>query len=342
MFKTDFKSYDKDYFQKLISESTSISEILRKLGVSDYGSNHSRLSEFLKNSDFDTTTLVGRKFKRCNDKEVPIHFLSEILVKDRKLNTNSLRKRLIKEGVFENKCEKCGIETWMGEKIVFELHHINGDSTDNRLENLILLCPNCHSQTSNFRGKNSTIDIDCLEIAKQTAESKKTIILKRDEERKEKRLNNSRQNIKTEKKIKEKRYCKVCGKELPNNRLAFCSFECELKHNRRNIPTKEELLKESFNHKSLESLSKVYNVSSNACKKWLKRYMIFDEVKNNFKPIAYAIYQFDLDGNFIKEWTSASEIESKHGYKINDIQKACNGHSKTSNGFIWKYKKNHN
>ena len=52
------------------------------------------------------------------------------------------------------KCEKCGLSEWQGEPLICELHHINGDSTDNRIENLIILCPNCHSQTDNFRSKN--------------------------------------------------------------------------------------------------------------------------------------------------------------------------------------------
>ena len=54
----------------------------------------------------------------------------------------------------ENKCEVCGITEWQGAPIICELHHINGDTTDNRIENLQILCPNCHSQTDNFRRRN--------------------------------------------------------------------------------------------------------------------------------------------------------------------------------------------
>jgi 5-methylcytosine-specific restriction endonuclease McrA len=50
--------------------------------------------------------------------------------------------------------EKCGLSEWQGNPLVCELHHINGDSTDNRIENLQILCPNCHSQTDNFRSRN--------------------------------------------------------------------------------------------------------------------------------------------------------------------------------------------
>jgi 5-methylcytosine-specific restriction endonuclease McrA len=53
-----------------------------------------------------------------------------------------------------NQCEACGISTWLGAPLTLALHHVNGDRLDNRLENLQLLCPNCHSQTPTFAGRN--------------------------------------------------------------------------------------------------------------------------------------------------------------------------------------------
>lgn len=73
--------------------------------------------------------------------------LEKILVVGTKYNSNRLRKRLLKENVFEHKCYRCNFTHWFGEKIPLELDHINGDHHDNRLENLKLLCPNCHAQT---------------------------------------------------------------------------------------------------------------------------------------------------------------------------------------------------
>lgn len=68
--------------------------------------------------------------------------------------TSKLNKRLLKEGYKEYKCEVCGNTEWLGKPIPLELHHIDGDSRNNSLENLMLLCPNCHSQTDNFKSKN--------------------------------------------------------------------------------------------------------------------------------------------------------------------------------------------
>jgi hypothetical protein len=67
--------------------------------------------------------------------------------------SSRLRKRLIKEGYKQNKCEVCAIDEWMGKKITCELHHIDSNRGNNILENLLILCPNCHSQTPNHSKK---------------------------------------------------------------------------------------------------------------------------------------------------------------------------------------------
>jgi Zn finger protein HypA/HybF involved in hydrogenase expression len=64
-----------------------------------------------------------------------------------------LKGRLFRLGLKQNRCERCGLEEWRGEPLSMALHHVNGDGRDNRLENLELLCPNCHSQTENFAGR---------------------------------------------------------------------------------------------------------------------------------------------------------------------------------------------
>lgn len=68
--------------------------------------------------------------------------------------TFKLKKRLIKEGLKENKCEECGISKWKGKTLKIELDHIDGNSNNHKINNLKMLCPNCHSQTDTFRAKN--------------------------------------------------------------------------------------------------------------------------------------------------------------------------------------------
>ena len=90
--------------------------------------------------------------KKHNGNKIPI---DEILTgKHPHYQTNKLRKRLIKEGIKDEKCEVCGITDWNGMKLSFELDHINGDRTNHKLDNLRIICPNCHSQTHTYRGKN--------------------------------------------------------------------------------------------------------------------------------------------------------------------------------------------
>jgi 5-methylcytosine-specific restriction endonuclease McrA len=70
-------------------------------------------------------------------------------------NRTHLKGRLLKAGLLSTLCAECGIATWRGRALALELHHINGDGRDNRLENLTLLCPNCHSQTDSWGGRNT-------------------------------------------------------------------------------------------------------------------------------------------------------------------------------------------
>ena len=76
------------------------------------------------------------------------------LLKGRR-NRTHLKMRLLGAGLLQNVCEECGISEWRDEPLSLELHHRNGEKHDNRLENLALLCPNCHSQTDSWGGKNA-------------------------------------------------------------------------------------------------------------------------------------------------------------------------------------------
>jgi transposase-like protein len=85
-------------------------------------------------------------------REMPIE---KLLVSDRPQTSRThLKARLIGAGLKENRCERCGISEWQGDPLSMALHHVNGDGMDNRLENIALLCPNCHAQTPNYGGRN--------------------------------------------------------------------------------------------------------------------------------------------------------------------------------------------
>ncbi|HEX6117205.1 MAG TPA: HNH endonuclease signature motif containing protein [Solirubrobacterales bacterium] len=81
--------------------------------------------------------------------------IEQLLVKGRtQTNRSHLKQRLLSDGLKRNRCERCGLTEWQGKPLNMQLHHRNGDGTDNRLENLEILCPNCHAQTDTYGGRN--------------------------------------------------------------------------------------------------------------------------------------------------------------------------------------------
>ena len=165
---------------------------------------------------------------------------------------SSLRTRLIKEGLKEEKCECCGNTEWLGEKIPLQLHHINGVRDDNRIENLQLLCPNCHAFTDTYCGSN---------IKNKPVYAKET------------------------------KTCEICGKTFfGKNR--FCSNECLEKHKKNErekrgvkTPTKEDILIAAREEKTMKDIEKRFGMGDNCIRKWCDKYNLPRKIKE-LKKIA--------------------------------------------------------
>lgn len=220
---------EKELLEKLVVECNSYAEILRKLGKSNSGTATKLLKEKLDEYGIVHHFIVQKS--RTN--KIP---LEEILVENRPYKSQDLKRRLIEEGYKLNKCEnpECGISEWYGHPLVLQLHHINGNHNDNRLENLQILCPNCHSLTENFNKKKLKKEQkycpDCGNPIRNHSE-----------------------------------YCKHCAPKHRSN--------LSIKVKEEDRPSKEELLK-LIKTTSFTEIGRMYGVTDNAIRKWCKKYEI--------------------------------------------------------------------
>lgn len=139
---------------ELAKKCTNINQILHILGKKSTNEYYKQIRKILEDNKVDISHFKeneSHKLDGIRDKK-PIH---EYLVKGSIVSSTRLRELLLKEGMKEHKCEnlECGLTEWHNLPIPLQLHHINGDRTDNRLENLQLLCPNCHALTDNYCGR---------------------------------------------------------------------------------------------------------------------------------------------------------------------------------------------
>ena len=275
--------------------------------------------------------------------------LEDILLSGNTVSVTHLRDRLINEGVKERKCEKCGRSEWEGEPIPLQLHHINGDRTDNRLENLQLLCPNCHALTDNY----------CRRKTKIVKDEKFCPICGR-------------------KMKKDSQICKVCYGKLFNIKkldLVYdkdgnlnlddekIEFINKLGAKESKCPSKEELLESFKESGSFSSVGKKYGVSDKTISNWCFKFglpmhstemrnyirnLFGDDIKwkftngNSQSFIEYNNSRFrkiallNDDGEIDKIYNSYKEI-SDDGFIPSRVGKICKGERKTYKGKKFKY-----
>ena len=146
-------TYTEDELREAIKTSRSIRQVLQKLNIVAAGGNYQTTHRRISKLGIDISHFHGQAWSK--DKKIgPKRHIDEYLKENTVVQSFRLRNRLISEKIKEHKCECCGIIEWRGHPTPIELDHINGNHTDNRLENLRLLCPNCHAQTDTYRGKN--------------------------------------------------------------------------------------------------------------------------------------------------------------------------------------------
>ena len=146
-------TYSEQELLEAVKTSTSIRQVLDKLNIVPAGGNYQTTNRRIQKLDIDTSHFTGQAWNR--GKVIgPKRPIEEYLKENSVVQSFRLKNRLLLEGIKQHKCECCGITEWNKKPAPLELDHINGNHHDNRLENLRILCPNCHAQTDTYRGKN--------------------------------------------------------------------------------------------------------------------------------------------------------------------------------------------
>jgi len=154
------RSWTDEQLKKAVEGNQSVYGVLTQIGLSHGGGSHAVIKLRIKQLNLDTSHFTGSGWCFGDKHKEFIKKVSrdfdQILVKESTYqNTYSLKKRLLQEKILENKCSECGLEAyWNRKPIALQLDHIDGDRCNNLIENLRILCPNCHSQTDTFTGRN--------------------------------------------------------------------------------------------------------------------------------------------------------------------------------------------
>ena len=308
----------KETWQELINVSTSYSDLLHRIGKRDGRQDYKALRTFLAQyPDLDFSKMKENANNRKHINEIPF---GEVFKKGTHYSSSLLRNKLIKSGIktFE-KCEECGITEWNGKPIVIQLHHKDGDSSNNELDNIAELCPNCHSQTENYsRKKNRTIIKNPEDFDFSSKENKTN-------------LNPFIEELSFEEKenfelpvLKEKRkyFCYICGKEISRG-SSICSDCNKLRNqNLSKCPSKEELELEIPKHSSISSLARKYRVSDNTIRKWLKKLNIQNKpvpTEFNTYPVSKEYFTINKVKFTLSQWEIKLGVERGYFVKYRQI-----------------------
>lgn len=143
----DKRDFTKEEIEQAVKESKSYAELARKLGYSDKTGHYTAdVKKWIKKYNCDVSHLTEQKYNTLNYDD---------LFKNKAITGSSLMKFLLEKEKRERKCERCGNSEWNGLPIPLQIHHIDGNHYNNRIDNLQILCLNCHAQTDNFGNKNN-------------------------------------------------------------------------------------------------------------------------------------------------------------------------------------------
>ncbi len=149
------RSWTENQLKEAVINSPSFRQVLIKLGLREAGGNYDQVKKYAREYKLNTKHFKGRTWnKGLHGIGKPIIPLEKILKKNTTYQSFKLKKRLFAEGLKPRYCEECGwAKIAVGGYLPLELDHINGNRHDNRIQNLRVLCPNCHSLKPTHRGR---------------------------------------------------------------------------------------------------------------------------------------------------------------------------------------------
>ncbi|MEN6620793.1 MAG: hypothetical protein ABFD50_04530 [Smithella sp.] len=269
------RKYTDEQFIEAVKNSTSIRETLSKLDVAPTGGSYKQFYLNCKRLNIDYNHFNARnsdkeKYKNKKNSSKP---LDEILKENSNYTSSKLSKRLIKEGFFERKCYSCNLTEWLSNPIPIEIHHINGVNTDNRIENLTLLCPNCHAFTDNYCSKNKTEKnkqkeiITCYKCNIELSNKPKNGLCSK-----------CKFELETNNKII--KHCIDCDAQISNDAIRCKHCNSSLPKEKKIVWLPIEELLDMLSKSNYSAVAKQLGVSDNAIRKHIKNHkkQIVDEV----------------------------------------------------------------
>lgn len=170
------RQYSKEWLQELCKNSYSYAEVLQKAGRKQGGGTQQTLKSKIELWEIDISHFTGQRWQKSPNQNPQSgrekYTLDEVFCKNSPVTQKVLRGYVERHSVLEYKCEKCGCDGhWQDGEISLEIDHIDGDNTNNSIDNLHYLCPNCHALTETYRGRNKALKNKCVESIHQLPKS---------------------------------------------------------------------------------------------------------------------------------------------------------------------------